>query len=224
MAASGQVVQRVPDGGVHEEGVLANGTMCAGCWVAADPEARGCPGCQKSAQAPVAPRRAVRQLRGARRPSRPSARRGARSSRSCAKSRASRKAPPTPPTPPLARATPCSTSRTTTSRTWWCGAAISGRARAPCAGAPIGDTCPRHAQHALHRARRRPPVRRRGHAPGPRLTSRALRRGPGTCSPSSARSTACPNPSGRGRAAAWAACSGSSRRTRPSRCTCARRT
>ena len=40
----------------------------------------------------------------------------------------------------------------------------------------------------------------------------------------SARSTACPSPSGRGRAAAWAACSGSSRRTRPSRCTCARST
>ena len=160
----------------------------------------------------------------ARRASRPSARRGARSSRSCAPTRTSRRAPPRRRTPPLARATVCSTRMTITSRTCACGAAISGRARAPCAGASTRRSLP-----PARPTRTASPTAAAPGAPsractGPRLTSRALRRGPGTCSRSSASSMDFPSPSGRGRAAAWAVCVGSSRRTRPSRCTCARRT
>jgi len=33
--------------GCKNKAIKANGTMCAGCWVAADPAARGCPGCQR---------------------------------------------------------------------------------------------------------------------------------------------------------------------------------
>ena len=42
-----RVRPRVPGRGVHEVGDQAKGTLCQGCWVAEDPEARGCPACQK---------------------------------------------------------------------------------------------------------------------------------------------------------------------------------
>ena len=33
--------------GCKKRALCTNGTQCQGCWVAADPEARGCPGCQR---------------------------------------------------------------------------------------------------------------------------------------------------------------------------------
>ena len=56
----------------------AKGTMCDGCWVAADPEARGCPACQKQPKSTRAPTGCAPTAWRAR-PSRPSAWKGARS-------------------------------------------------------------------------------------------------------------------------------------------------
>ena len=47
-AASGRCATSARSRGARTEATQANGTRCQGCWVAADPEARGCPACQKS--------------------------------------------------------------------------------------------------------------------------------------------------------------------------------
>jgi len=43
----GQAYSECQTEGCTNKAYCANGTMCVSCWVAADPEARSCPGCQK---------------------------------------------------------------------------------------------------------------------------------------------------------------------------------
>ena len=220
----GQAYSECQTEGCTNKAYCANGTMCVSCWVAADPEARSCPGCQKLPKRQSRPdglccncvrKAAVEAKREARRPE---------LAQMC-EEQGIEEGP--------ADATDAAFGTryavlnfhedykphvvVRSGDQWTRACAVrgcthmairaNGTPNTHCIGHGGGPRC---AVEGMHLARgRRAGLRAVGRA-------RALRR--------SARSTACPNPSGRGRAAAWAACSGSSRRTRPSRCTCARRT
>ena len=102
--------------GCKKKATQANGTMCQGCWIAADPAARGCPGCQSQPKRQSRPdglcancvgKAGVKAKREARR---------AELAQLCEDEEHRGRTRRRRPTPPLARATPCSTRRTITSR------------------------------------------------------------------------------------------------------------
>ena len=199
-----QVLNECQVEGCTNRAIKAKGTRCPGCWVAADPEARGCPACQKRpksqsradglcgtcvASAAVAAKRVERRAELAQLCDDEGIEEGPADAKDAA-----------------FRTRYVVLNDKDDHKPYMSGAErrqVAPRVRRARVRPP-GGSCPRHAQHALQGARRRPPVRRRGRAP---------RRGGGAGLRAVGRARALravrlsmdfPSPNGRGRAAAWA--------------------